>query len=58
MLTLSLATKIHEHAAARTAHAELDANVRETKEAHARELAAADESRSALTSDYEAKINE
>ena len=58
LLTHSLAKMTQEHAEAKHAHAALDASLAEAKEAHARELAQADQSRSAITSDFEAKIQE
>lgn len=47
-----------EHAEAKHARAAIDASLTEAKESHSRELAKADESRSTLTADFEAKINE
>jgi hypothetical protein len=47
-----------EHAGAKHAHAAIDASLAEAKEAHTRELADAETSRSTLTADFEAKIKE
>lgn len=54
----SLAKMTAEHAGAKHAHAAIDASLAEAKEAHTRELADAETSRSTLTADFEAKIKE